>query len=61
MKFSVEYWHKIEIWVRGRSRSLKMVPIDRLCMSYWSTLVTIALSCIIFKISDVEEQHDLEI
>jgi len=26
---SIEYWRNLEIWVRGRSRSIKMVPIDR--------------------------------
>jgi len=27
--FSVEYWCDLEIWVKGRSRSVKMVPIHR--------------------------------
>jgi len=27
--FSVKYWRELEIWVRGRSRSFKMPPIDR--------------------------------
>ena len=33
--FSVECCHDVEIWVKGRSRSLKMVSIDR---SYTTTL-----------------------
>jgi len=32
--FSVEYWRDLEIWVRGHSRSLKMVPMDRSCTTY---------------------------
>ena len=27
--FSVREWSELEIWVWGRSRSLKMVPFDR--------------------------------
>jgi len=26
--FSVKQWHSLEIWVRGHSRSLKMVPFE---------------------------------
>ena len=42
-------------WIRGRSRSLKMAPSDRPYSTfYWSVIVTIALSCIIFELFDVE-------
>jgi len=38
----VEYWRDIEIWVTGRSRSLKMLLIDRSYTTYyWSAIVTI--------------------
>jgi len=30
--FSVEKCRDLEIGVKGRSRSLKVVPLDRLCM-----------------------------
>jgi len=30
--FNVEICHDLEIGVRGHSRSLKVVPFDRLCM-----------------------------
>jgi len=37
-----------EIWVNGRSRSLKLAPHDRLHMySNWRSTVAMALSCII--------------
>ena len=53
--FSIEEWSDLEIWVRGRSRSLKMARFDRPCMtSYYSAVVTIALSCIIYELFDVE-------
>jgi len=53
--FSVKEWPDLEIWVCGRSRSLKTVPFDRQCMTfYWSAIVTIALSCTIFELFDVE-------
>ena len=42
-------------WVRGRSRLLKMALFDRpYATFYWSAIVTIALSCIIFELFDVE-------
>ena len=40
----------IENQVRGRSRSLKMVPFDRpYATLYWSFVVNISVSCTIFK------------
>jgi len=33
--FSVKEWPDFEIWVWGRSRSLKMAQFDRPCMTYY--------------------------
>jgi len=33
--FSVKEWPDLEIWVRGPSRSLKMAPFDRPCMTFY--------------------------
>jgi len=44
----------LEIGVRGHSRSLKVVPFDRLCMVYYS-LVTLS-ECTVFKIRLVSIQ-----
>jgi len=53
--FSIKEWRDLENQVRGRSRSLKMAPFDRpYATFYWSAIVTIALSCIIFELFDVE-------
>jgi len=53
--FSVKEWRDLENQVRGRSRSLKMAPFDRPHATfYWSTIVNIVLSCIIFEFFDVE-------
>ena len=53
--FSVKEWPYLEIWVWARSRSLKMASFDRACMTfYWSAIVTILLSCTIFKLFDIE-------
>jgi len=53
--FSVKEWPDREIWVCGCSRSLKMARFDRPCMTfYWSAIVTIALSCTVFELFDVE-------
>ena len=41
--------------VRGPSRSMKISPFDRAHMtSYWRSLVTVALSCVISEIFNVE-------
>jgi len=53
--FSIKEWCDFENQVRGRSRSLKMVPFDRpYATFYWSVIVNIALSCTIFELFDVE-------
>ena len=48
--FRVKEWRDLENQVRGRSRSLKMVPFDRSYATfYWSAIVNTALSCSIFE------------
>ena len=52
--FYVKYSRDIEILARGRSRSLKMAPIDRSHTTYnWSAIITIALSFTRFGLFDV--------
>jgi len=47
--FSVKEWFDLEIWVWGRSRSLKMARFDRpYTTSYWSAIVNYR-SCAIFE------------
>jgi len=51
----------LEIGVKGHSRSLKVVPFDRLYMvSYQCTLVTLSLKCTVFEIFDLQVYSDLE-
>jgi len=53
--FSVKQWPDLEIWVWGPSSSLKMARFDRPCMTFYlSAIVTIAVSCTICKLFDVE-------
>ena len=53
--FSVKEWPDLEIWVLGHSKSLKMARFDRPCITfYWTAIVTIALSCTILDLFDVE-------
>jgi len=53
--FSVMEWPDVEIWVLGGSKSLKMVWFDRPCMTFYqSAIVTIALSCTICELFDIE-------
>ena len=49
--FNVKECRDLEIWVRGHSRSLKVVPFDRLPMvSYKCSIVTLSLTCVVFEI-----------
>jgi len=53
--FSIKEWPDLEIWIWGCSRSFKMAQFDRPCTTfYWSAIVSIALSCTIFELFDVE-------
>ena len=50
------------MWVRGQSRSLKMVPFESLgTVSYTSSIVTMAVSLAISEIFSVKEWPDVEI
>jgi len=52
---SVKEWPDVEIWVWGRSRSLKMDRFDRPCMTFYrSGIVTIAVCCTTYELFDVE-------
>jgi len=53
--FTVKEWRDFELGVSGCLRSLKMAPFDRpYATSYWSAIVSMALSFTIFELFDVE-------
>jgi len=53
---------KVEMWVKGHSRSLKVVPFESLgTVSYSLSIVTMAVSVTILEIFSVKEWPDLEI
>jgi len=53
--FDVKYYRDLEVWVGGRSRSLKMVPFNRLYTTFcWSAVVNTALSCTSFELFVIE-------
>ena len=57
----VEYNRDLETWVRGHSRSLKLVPFKSLgAVSYSPSIVTTAVSVAVCEIFSVKEWHDLE-
>jgi len=52
---NVKEWSNLEVWVWGRLKSLRMARFDRPCMTFYGfAIVTIALSCIVFELFDVE-------
>ena len=53
--FEVEYYSDLEMWVRGHSRSLKVVPFESLgTVSYSLSIVTMAVSLAISEILSVK-------
>ena len=56
-----EYYRDLEMWVRGHSRSLKLVPFESLgAVSYSPSIVTMAESVAVCEIFSVKEWCDLE-
>jgi len=62
-RVDVEYYRDLEMWVRGHSRSMKMVPFESLVrmVSYSPSIVTMAVSIAISQIFSIKEWPDLEI
>jgi len=57
----VEYYRDLEIWVRGHSGSLKLVPFESLgAVSYSPSIVTMAVSVDVCLIFSVKEWRELE-
>ena len=49
------------MWVRGHSRSLKLVPFESLgAVSYSHSMVTVAVSVAVCEIFSIKEWFDLE-
>ena len=59
--FHIEKCHDLEIGVKGHSRSLNVVPFDKLYMvSNWCSSVTLSLKCTIFEIFDFKNAVTLK-
>ena len=57
----VEYYRDLEMWVRGHSRSLKLVPFESLgAVSYSPSILTMVVSVAVCEIFNVKEWRDLE-
>ena len=59
--FDVEYYCDLEMWVRGYSRLLKVVPFESMgTVSYSPSIVTMAVSLAISDKFSVKEWPDLD-
>ena len=59
--FDVEYYRDLEIWFRGHSRSLRLVPFESLdAVSYSPSVFSMAASVSVCEIFSVKEWCDLE-
>jgi len=55
----VEYYRDLKTWVKGHSRSFKLVPFERLDAVFYSpSIVTMAVSVAVCEIFSVKEQRD---
>jgi len=62
LRYSMSKYCDLEIPVKGQSRSLKVVPFDRLPMvSYYCSIVTLSLKRTIFEILDFKYAVTLKI
>jgi len=53
--FDVEYYRDLEMWARGHSRSLKVVPFESMgTVSYSPSIVTVAVYVAILEIFSVK-------
>jgi len=62
--FDVKYYRDLEMWVRGHSRSLKVVPFESMGAVFlcaFHSNYRRSLSVAILEIFSVKEWHDLEI
>jgi len=53
--FDVEYYRDLEVWVRGHSKSLKMVPFESLNVVFCSpSIITMAVSVAVCELFSVK-------
>ena len=59
--FDVEYYRDLEMWVRGHSRALKLVPLECLgAVSCSPSIVTMTVSVAVREIFSVKTWRELK-